>query len=309
MIYIIALILVIPTYGLSLVVLFAYLCFRANSVGRNIEASIKSLATEKHTIVGSCFPNISYNQVISYIDSHRGDVTYRSGTYIDFNIILENKKYAVSLNKEPLGLRAILSAKDITWLDSLYKWLKYKKGVKLNNPSELFDVKRLILGRAVDCFFSEEELKVELKRPATVLPSELFNLTELEELHLQGNRIEHLPTEIGQLTNLKDLKLSCNLLNKLPSSIGNLKNLETLTIWMNNLIEVPPEIGLLQNLKGLDLSCNPLHKIPEELTMLTHLKKLYLTEMENLILSANQKRWIKKLIENGCDVLIELSID
>ena len=43
-----------------------------------------------------------------------------------------------------------------------------------------------------------------------ILPVELWELTELEELIIDGNDLVDLPEEVGQLTNLKSLSLSEN---------------------------------------------------------------------------------------------------
>ena len=55
-------------------------------------------------------------------------------------------------------------------------------------------------------------------------------------------RLESLPTEIGQLTNLQNLLLIDNRLESLPTEIGQLTNLQTLDLRDNPDLGIPPEI-------------------------------------------------------------------
>jgi len=65
-----------------------------------------------------------------------------------------------------------------------------------------------------------------------------------------------LPEEISELTELEILNLEHNKLKQIPSSIRNLKKLIQLVLFANNLETVPEEISELQHLKLLDLDCN-----------------------------------------------------
>lgn len=137
------------------------------------------------------------------------------------------------------------------------------------------------------------------------LPAEIGNLTKLKYLYLQYNNLTCLPKEIAKLKQLKQLKLGGNNLEYLPSEIGDLENLELLTVWQNNLLELPPEIGRLKNLKGLSFWGNKITKLPDEITNLKNLKELdFLTygQDEDIILTADQNKWIENLKSNGCNV-------
>jgi len=119
------------------------------------------------------------------------------------------------------------------------------------------------------------------------LPPEIGNLKNLEELHLQTNKLTSLPPEIGNLQSLRVLnlsnnKLTClsletdklqclesleelhlagNELKSLPPEIGNLKSLRILNLSNNKLTRLPPEIDKLQDLQSLDISNNPIKKV------------------------------------------------
>ena len=57
-------------------------------------------------------------------------------------------------------------------------------------------------------------------RQLTALPSEIGQLTNLQELRLYDNKLTALPAEIGHLTNLRELYVS--KLTKIPQKIQNM---------------------------------------------------------------------------------------
>ena len=118
----------------------------------------------------------------------------------------------------------------------------------------------------------------ELKRP---LPAALGKLTQLQALHLPGNRFTGpIPAELGQLTDLRELDLSSNQLTEaIPPELGRLVNLETLDLAKNELTgPIPPDLGQATNLRELDLSENQLTgPIPPEITQLADLERLDLS--------------------------------
>jgi internalin A len=111
------------------------------------------------------------------------------------------------------------------------------------------------------------------------LPSEIWQLTSLQQLFLVSNELCELPPEIGQLTSLQQLYLSYNQLSQLPSEIGQLTSLQQLTLFNNQLCELPPEIGRLTSLQYLYLGNNLLSQLPYEIVQLTKLQ--YLSLLKN----------------------------
>lgn len=289
--FILALLFAIPTYGISIILLFAYMYYQTFSFKKKFEQSIIYLSKNKHTL-GVCFEGINYVQAVAYANEI-GTVSHKTGTYLEFYVEINNNKYKVMLDKETFGENVVLNVLDFSWIENIYTWLsKYDSDLEISNITTL---KGIVLGSAAN---PERYLHISIEE----IPSDLFRIESLEYLHLQNNCIKTLPNEIGNLINLKDLKLGGNELTTLPSTIGKLKNLEILTIWMNDLTTIPPEIGLLCNLKGLSLWSNPLTSLPEEIVNLTQLKKLEIGFLPNLQLSSKQKDWIESLKRNGCEV-------
>ena len=114
------------------------------------------------------------------------------------------------------------------------------------------------------------------------IPSELGNLSNLEELYLPNNSLNgSIPSELGNLSNLKVLYLWGNSLSgSIPSELGELSNLLELVLDINKLSgEIPLELGKLSNLTLLGLGSNYLGGlIPLDIFELTKLTVLGLDD-------------------------------
>ncbi len=112
------------------------------------------------------------------------------------------------------------------------------------------------------------------------VPPELFDLTGLTRLYLQGTDLgDPVSPKIGRLTNLTQLYwTSSGLTGQLPPELGNLTKLERLYMGFNYLSgPIPAELGNLTNLTTLHLHYNE-HEgpIPPELVRLSSLERLAL---------------------------------
>ncbi|NEQ38623.1 MAG: GTPase [Okeania sp. SIO3I5] len=108
----------------------------------------------------------------------------------------------------------------------------------------------------------------------TEIPTEVWELEQLEVLNLNRNQLTTLPESISKLTNLTRLYLRDNQLTTLPESICKLTNLTWLILSNNQLINIPESMTKLTNLTWLTLSNNQLKTIPESITKLTNLTQL-----------------------------------
>ena len=136
-------------------------------------------------------------------------------------------------------------------------------------PSEIGDLTSL------------EELRLNGNNLTGAIPSAIGNLTSLQGLSLSANSLSGaIPSEIGNLTNLRQLFLSSNSLSgAIPSEIENLTRLEDLWLDGNNLTgAIPSAIGNLISLEELRFDRNNLTgAIPSEIGNLTRLERLYLS--------------------------------
>ena len=134
----------------------------------------------------------------------------------------------------------------------------------------------------------KKELKeLEISRnEVKEIPEELDQLTKLEMLHAQDNKISKIRCSFSEMENLKDIffynnlleddfldhplketvfasnehmrriDFGKNMLSFVPKFVFNTKNLSQLSISKNNLKFIEKEISSLSNLRILDLSFN-----------------------------------------------------
>ncbi|WP_299678832.1 leucine-rich repeat domain-containing protein [uncultured Tenacibaculum sp.] len=116
----------------------------------------------------------------------------------------------------------------------------------------------------------------------TKLPSNIGDLSLLQELTLHDNKLTELPNTIGSLTLLTELPLQNNRLGSLPSGIGSLNGLKKLQLQNNQLTGLPVEIGNLSALEELNITNQTsfntetiyhLTSLPTTITNLTSLKR------------------------------------
>jgi len=109
-----------------------------------------------------------------------------------------------------------------------------------------------------------------------VIPSELYQLTNLRFIHLESNFIESVPTEIGNLINLTSLNLSQNKLRNLPAEVNQLSKLQSLNLYHNRFQKFPVEVTELSNLRQLHLDDNQIRSLPVTIKNLIKLEQLWL---------------------------------
>jgi Leucine-rich repeat (LRR) protein len=112
------------------------------------------------------------------------------------------------------------------------------------------------------------------------LPSDMQQLSALEELDLSDNRLTGpIPAELGQLGDLESLNLDKNRLSgPMPPELGQLGALQVLLLGGNDLAgPIPAELGQLGALRLLLLQYNRLAgPIPAELDQMAALTELWL---------------------------------
>ncbi|KAL8045766.1 hypothetical protein ABFX02_08G135200 [Erythranthe guttata] len=128
-----------------------------------------------------------------------------------------------------------------------------------------------------------DELAIELNQISGTIPLSIFNISSLQLLRLHRNQLSgNLPKEIGNLTKLKRLGLTENkLTGVLPREIGKIYQLNTLKLNTNSFTGfIPLELFNMSNLRILDLLANSLSgSLPTNLDHgLPSLEELYLAE-------------------------------
>ncbi len=110
------------------------------------------------------------------------------------------------------------------------------------------------------------------------IPNEIEQLSNLEYLSLYKTNIKDLPVSVANLDSLKKVTLRSNGLTKIPAVIFQLVGLESLWLWENAIEEIPLEIANLKNLYTLELRDNNLTSIPHYISGLERLTSLNVSE-------------------------------
>ena len=114
---------------------------------------------------------------------------------------------------------------------------------------------------------------------------------QIIKLRLDDSLIS-IPTEIGQLTNLEDLNVGENQLTSIPKEIGQLTNLTRLHLGDNQLSTLPPELGFLTKLNSLFVNQNNITTIPQAICNLMEFNspQLLISADGNLTCSATSQK-------------------
>ncbi|XP_041116767.1 leucine-rich repeat-containing protein 27-like isoform X2 [Polyodon spathula] len=107
---------------------------------------------------------------------------------------------------------------------------------------------------------------LDLSRKSLQHVDDLFNISRIENLYLEGNEISSLPDHFfSELSNLVWLDLRNNQINCLPPGIGQHRCLKTLLLEGNPIKELPIELGNLITLSALSLRQCPIEFPPENI--------------------------------------------
>lgn len=109
---IVALILAFPTYGVSLLVLAAYFFLTLGNKFSHIQEAIVQIASREdgYDGLGFAVDNIQYSEVVRYAQGIER-IQGVQGKMVSFKTNIGGIDYDVIVNKEPLGSRAIINAK------------------------------------------------------------------------------------------------------------------------------------------------------------------------------------------------------
>ncbi|MDX2067006.1 MAG: hypothetical protein SFV55_01205 [Haliscomenobacter sp.] len=130
------------------------------------------------------------------------------------------------------------------------------------------------------------------------VPSEVWQMPQLETLDLRRNAIKVLPETMGELKALKFLLLGNNQLQQIPHSLPNLVQID---LSANRFSQFPAALAQSNLLQKINFSSNKLHKFPnltflalKELKLSGNkiatflLSAIFLPQLEKLYLSHNR---------------------
>ena len=133
------------------------------------------------------------------------------------------------------------------------------------------------------------------KKKYTKIPSEIFNMIELEYLDLSKNKIDTLPADLGKLKNLRVLILGKNKLSVIPLELYQLEKLKILDLSSNDISELPEGLSKLKALEELNLWNTSVDKLPEDIM---HNDALKLVDMRGILLNYEAQEEVYELLPN-----------
>ncbi len=132
------------------------------------------------------------------------------------------------------------------------------------------------------------------------LPRDKQSLLQLTSLTLYFSFFN-----IGQQNTEQQIKLGSNTLSKkILSDIVEAyaeRGYNAATVISED-VYLPKELGMLTHLEELCIGMNPIERLPDEITNLKYLKRLCLCHNVNLVLTQEQKEWVRMLEKNGAEV-------
>jgi hypothetical protein len=135
-------------------------------------------------------------------------------------------------------------------------------------------------------------------------PIDNKKINSLTQIILSGDSGDNLdvifPDAFSNLQNLRKIHFHNKYLKEFPKPILKILGLEEIDLG-SEIKYIPSEIGNLQKLKMLNLQRNKFKTLPEEITELKNLEMISIAT-KGLILTQNQKKWIKKLYNEGVNI-------
>lgn len=108
-----------------------------------------------------------------------------------------------------------------------------------------------------------------------LIPKNIINMTNLQELVLQNNLFVKFPKILCDLPKLKILSLRYNQITKISKNISRMNNLNQLMLDNNKIHNLPKQLFTLTNLNLLSIHGNNLSVIDDDIYHLTNLNVLY----------------------------------
>jgi len=131
--------------------------------------------------------------------------------------------------------------------------IDFSKLVLFKNLTKLHIYNLDFFPREITQLANLQGLILDNSKKSYILPKEIFKLTKIHQF--KADSVSALPEELFELTNMKTLYLNGNF-NKISKSIGKLSNLESLYLESTKGFVLPHEIQKLQKLKYFTLK-NP----------------------------------------------------
>ncbi|WP_440962798.1 leucine-rich repeat domain-containing protein [Massilia sp. GER05] len=318
MLFILAVLFAIPTYGVSLLLYCAWWFVRNASRRVDIEKIVMLLARDyAESGLGTCIHDLSYESAKHLLLQKSRQYTAFNDNFCQFELLIQHRVYSVNLSREPNGTAAIFRVElseneaeteekstsrqqsELNWEKKLCEWFLDNGNSTSNLTPENIGVQTALYSMI---YATADSASVHI-------PAEIGRMTRLETLSFTDHAVATLPRTIRNLRQLRELLLLRNRLEHLPDEICELKNLTKINLIGNRLRALPQDLGKLVNLRELWLSSNSLHELPSSVTQLNNIQYISLTDNPALRLSKNQCDWLMSLMRKGAEVTLDPTLE
>lgn len=266
---VVALILAIPTFGISLGLLIAFKFYQAARSVNSVEKVLIHLGDEGAE-ERACFNEISYLQAKTFLEE-KGDCVSSVNFHYTYLLKRSGGVLLVEVDKEPHGQCAIFRVVNVDWLAGLQRWARAghlpEKKISLVDLYNLENFSDHPLDSTGDSLVDKE---------IEELPADFYRLPNIQLLSLGEKSFASLGSNLSKMQSLRVLRvMECDCI---PPEVGALRNLEALFFWHGTVEHIPDEIGMLKNLRTLNLKANNISATPQWIGGLEKLRTLDLRE-------------------------------
>lgn len=137
------------------------------------------------------------------------------------------------------------------------------------------------------------------------IPTEVFELQNLEVLDLSMNEIDSIPDAIEKLANLKVIAIEHSSIFYLSDKIGELQHLERLSFVDTKIRYLPNSVCKLQNLQKITIMGSDIEDLPSCLIYLPNIKRIFIKNFDEIpFIRKSFKDSLKNYLPN-CQINID----
>ncbi|MDP3930432.1 MAG: hypothetical protein Q8R57_15535 [Bacteroidota bacterium] len=207
-----------------------------------------------------------------------------------------NVKSQISTDCGDLPAKQIVDSCPEAKIVNIFNYSNFRLKNNYKIPIEIFELKEL------------EELHIK-NLPVKTIPKEIQNLVKLNWLHFSNCRISYLPHEISLIDSLLSLHVIDCRLKSIPRSIVKIKSLRSISVQGNKGLDYQVLFNDLKNTNVIQVNFGhkSLKNVDTSIISLQNLEYINICNSNNLdflstIQTTNQLKNLKKLQFNNCKI-------
>jgi hypothetical protein len=203
------------------------------------------------------------------------------------------RRYAIRGINHVLLITAIISVLvlPLLFMRFMYDRLEREHEVKIEATGEYSDIRRALKNKELVKILRIDSYRDSYK----TFPNEILELTNLEELYLNEQKIKVIPDGIRNLKKLKWLEMVDNEIESINPAICECEQLEHIGIG-GHIETLPDCLTSLRNLRSLTIQSNTVNELMDELRKFRYLETAHFYTKGKLF---DREKWWKLSEELG----------